>query len=255
MTGESTQVKTEKVEDISDENKIEKLMSQYPSNYIESVAFRSIYQEKKEIKLSVILSVIEQRANRNVASDGMAIYDIKLASGDDITISRRVNNVASLFSTQHFLKNYQNAFKNSFPTAKIYKSRLFPGLELSVVNDLVKSDNSTLSMDELLDFRFLVCLFFGIYFHVELEDCYCYPTSIRDWVAFNSGISKNCINGRCKSYLEQNKEEFDPMVHFDCGDKDLNYAFTMINQLGNNNKITLDLHQNDHVKNLELSKN
>lgn len=253
MTSEP--VKTENVEDNNDEKKIERLMSQYPSNYVESIAFRSVYQEKKILNLSVILNVIEQKANRNVSADGMAIYDIKLASGDDIKISRRVNNAASLFSTQYFLKNYQNAFKSEFPSSKNYKSKLFPGLELTVVNDLTKSDNSTLSMDELLDFRFLVCLFFGLWFHVELEDCYCYPTSIRDWVAYNSGISKNCINSTCKSYLEQNKEEFDPMVHFDCEDRDLNYVFTMINQMGSNNKITLDLRQNDQVKKIELSKN
>ncbi len=240
--------------DENDTTKISELLNKYPSNYIESIAFKSIYEELKEIKLSEILNVIELKANRNVSSDGMAIYEIKLGSEKNISISRRVTNAASLFSSQYFLKNYQTAFKNPFPQQKTYKSKLFPGLELTVINDLVESAETTISLDELLDFKFIVCLFFGIYFHIEMDDCICYPTSLRDWVAYGAGITKNCINLDCKNRLQQYEEEFDPMIHFDCGNMSLNYVFTMINQIGNQNKITLDLKQNDQVKQIQVSK-
>ncbi len=241
-------------EEKNDANKINEIASKYPSNYIESIAFRSIYQEHKSLNLSEILNVIREKANRNVSADAMAVYEIKLASGDDITISRRVNDAASLFSDQYFLKNYQTAFKKQFQ-AKKYKSKLFSGLELSVENDLRLTTEQTITLDELLDFKFLVCFFFGLWFHIELEECFCYPTSLRDWVAYSAGVTKNCIDSKCISHLELNKEEFDPMVHYDCGDKQLNIAFTMLNQLGNNNKIILNLRQGGNdIKSLSLEK-
>ena len=225
---------------------------QNPENYIDSILFRSLYTDEKVIHLKDILKIIRDKANHDVSSDGLAFYKIKLASGDEFLIARNIINAKSLFGDENFKANYNLAFNKPFE-ANTYKSNLLSGLQIAILDDLDESNqSSTLQYEQILDFRFLTCLFFGMWFHIELVDCKCYPTSLKDWIAYNSGITKNCLDSNCIVDLMKNPQNYDPLVHFDCQDENLSYTFNLINQLGNYNTLTLELNKVDGMKSIKI---
>jgi len=251
--GEEPQVKSETRvnEQVKEINTTLQAFRENPENYIDSILFRSVYTDEKKIKLSNILKIIREKANHDVSSDGMAKYFIKLASGDVIVVSRNTINAKNLFSNENFKANYRHAFQKSFPI-NTYKSNLFSGLQLVIVDDLQEVGKTTLEYGQILDFRFLTCLFFGLWFHIELEHCKCYPPSLKDWIAYSSGITKNCLNPECVVDLMNNPQDYDPLIHFDCTDQSLSYTFNMINQLGKYNTITLEMNRSDGIKAIQI---
>ena len=222
-----------------------------PAKYLDSLSFRPIYKEKKKVNLSTLLEQITIRANHEVTPENLALYNITLFNGTQITFLKNVQNASALFSPVHFLANYLFAFEKPFKR-KEYRSIIFPGLKISVNVDLVYNKTPSISADEVSSFRFLTCIFFGLFFHIKIEDCICYPTSYEDWVIFNSGISKNCVSLECKQLLSFHPHLFDPSFHSKCSNNDINYSFAAINILGNNNSITIKTQQ--HIHKIEKKK-
>lgn len=229
--------------------------SSYTSNNLGSIStrkissniFSSVYQELREVNLSLILNEIQRRANFNITPEGYANYEILLPDGKSIKFTRPITNANTMFSTVHFLRNYINSFGEAFPSAT-KTSIIIPGLSIKIKNDLILSDRASIWVGEINDFRFLVCFFFGIYFHVRLENCQCYMNSIEDWIAYSNNITKNCIDSECMAQINANASLFDPLIHGDCTkNQNINFVFTMINLFGSNNKITIKTYQNTHV--------
>jgi hypothetical protein len=211
---------------------------------LNSNVYRPVYMEEKQLNLASVLEQISNRANATTTPEGLSSYKIYLSNGKSISLTKNVSDVKSMFSSTNFLANYFLAFGNNFTSEELI-SNIFPDLKIKITSSFLANNNSpSISFDEISDFRFLTCLFFGIWFHIELKDCACYPSTIEDWIRHSHGLTKNCYNINCTQLISNKPQLFDPLVHTDCGDiKLINYVFNTLNIIGKNNRIIIDTSQ------------
>ena len=141
-----------------------------------------------------------------------------------------------------FSSNFKMAFKK--PLDEItFEHVFFYNVKLRVEFDVSLQDNQpSIFYSEINDFKFLTCALFSFMFNININECVCYPTSYNDWIAINTGLSKNCYSIECKQRLMNNPTLFDPLVHFDCSDnKASNFVFSFLNIFSSGN-LTIQIH-------------
>jgi hypothetical protein len=222
-------------------NKTESSQPQFQNPY----ALKLILKETKQVPLSKLLEKIRMYANAKTTREGRIVYKIYLNDGSPITITRNIVDAEKIFSDANFLANYFVAFRANFKTMPMHS--IFPGIKIYINNDLSNNQQPSINYDEILDFKFLTCLFFGLIFNIQLEDCICYPSNIQELIAQSAGISKNCTNNECFTKIRNNPHLFDPLVMTYCSDiQQINYSFIMLNILGRNNNIKISVNQKNN---------
>lgn len=159
-------------------------------------------------------------------------------------------NLAKFYDLGKFNANYLQAFGASFPPT--VTCQLFPGLDISVVNNLNFSSEKFLDLPELAAFRFLTCLSFGLVFNLTLGvNCACFPKTLNELSALSAGIGINCVSLTCRNQLKNNPLLFSDLLHTDCENVNFNAAFVSLDVFaGQNLNINLDIIQTDDQANM-----
>lgn len=201
---------------------------------------RSIVDTNLKLNIKSFLTIelsylIDKMSNLefNLNNNGFTEIIFKTYSNKEIKFILPINNIKKFFTSSTFNPNFYIAFQQEFPQKTT--SSLFFGLKIDITNNLPFNTSSTLKLDELKMFRLFVCLFFGLYFNINLDCCACYPKNISELNAINSGIGLNCVYLECKNQLLQNPSLFDNLIHTDCPFLGVQAAFVSINAFSADN--------------------
>lgn len=210
---------------------------------IDSVVLQSNLNGALVVNLSTIVQQIPNVV-RVVLSDSMStVVSFRALNKEFTNFYLPQLNLQKFFDLGKFNANYFQAFGSSFPLA--CTSRLFSGLDISVVNDLNFASQQYLSVGETAAFRFMTCLCFGLVFNLTLGvDCACYPKTLNDLSALSAGIGLNCVSLTCRNQLKLNPLLFSDLLHTDCENVNFNAAFVSLDVFaGQNLNINLDIVQ------------
>lgn len=148
-----------------------------------------------------------------------------------------------------FHKVFDLAFKRKLSEVWPKKSHLFPNVNLKLTVTDPLNNTSTASMIDLISltsFRQLMCLLCYKLFCVKLECCACYPLNESEFIAWQSGIFKNCYSKECESYLKNNPYTYDSLFVGSCANATTNQiAIAYIKSAASKN-----LQINVHIKQL-----
>lgn len=219
---------------------------------VASTLYSSVLQTNLNGSLVINLSTIVQQIPnvvKIVVSDSMStVVSFRALNKEFTNFYLPQLNLKKFFDLGKFNANYFQAFGSSFPLA--CTSKLFYGLDISIVNDLNFASQQFLSVGELAAFRFMTCLCFGLVFNLTLGvDCACYPKTLNDLSALSAGIGLNCVSLTCRNQLKLNPLLFSDLLHTDCENVNFNAAFVSLDVFaGQNLNINLDIVQtNDNL--------
>lgn len=160
-----------------------------------------------------------------------------------------------------FHQVFNLAFKKKISEVWPTKSHLYPDVTLSlVVNEQISASSaSKVDLISLTSFRQLCCLLCYKLFSVKLSCCACYPLNDGEFIAWQSGIFKNCYSKDCELYLKNNPFTYDSLFVGSCANATTNQiAISYINSVASNNlQINVHIKQliDDYVKTLPPKRN
>ena len=191
------------------------------------------------ILLSEMLKKIRTSANKILNNENEIILEFESYNGDIFKLKRTPHDIDKFFSNTDFLANYEMAFKNEFPFRNLKFTDI---ITYKIKNDLKKNEHSSLKIEEINEFKFLTCIFFGLHFKIKLQDCVCLPYKLKDIIALELRIPKNCYDNDCKSLIQNNPQAFNPLYHSKICDENF-LSFIKLNLLGESSTLNINIKQ------------
>jgi hypothetical protein len=205
------------------------------SSIIDSNLNTDNLEQSKEIKLSILLDSIMMNVQIIDRIDDLSEYNIKLLNGTNITLYRETISIKKIFEKDSFLSNYFYAFNQEFETL-YFEMLKFTKCKLKITIDLKKNNNITLNTLEVSNFRFFVCLIFGLRYNIMLSSSVCLPNTLEDILLMEIGLGKNRSN-KCIAAISKNPYLFDSLLHFDTIDMKVNCGIDMFSLVAGKNII------------------
>lgn len=158
--------------------------------------------------------------------DNSGVITIPLGSNNEtpLIIPNGTQIINSYFlSETTFLQNFKKAFSKTILEVWPKNSDIHKGVMLTLKKYTEPSSVSTqkatyLDLITLSSFRQLVCILFNKLFSIKLACCSCYPLNESEFMAWQSGVYKNCYSKDCDTYLRDNPFTYDSLFVGSCAD-------------------------------------
>ena len=121
----------------------------------------------------------------------------------------------TLFDKSTFLKTFEKAFGQAFPTANMFNTD-FAGFDVKISTAGLGNSESSITFEQAHYFRTMFCLIMGTVMKIKFNCCACFPKTFLQWTAWQAGIKMNCISQDCSSWLESHSETYDSLFVGDC---------------------------------------
>lgn len=179
--------------------------------------YGTILQGTIEYSLSSVLQTFLR--NLNTSGD-----DYSLTLDDDVTITFPKN---FPFTTHYyanpanFLAYFTLAFDKSFFSTVPVASSVFPKVNIKFKTGDKAATLSSVQQAEFtitsqMFFRQVTCVLFKKVLSINLTCCACVPSTPSEYVAWQSGIYKNCYNPTCTTWLQNNPNLYDSVFMGPC---------------------------------------
>lgn len=190
-----------------------------PNDFVHTPAhYRTILRGTIVYTLDPVLRKFREFLIANIVGDD---YVLPLEEDIMLTLPKNIPFTSIYYANANsFLKYFEAAFTVSFYNTIPAKSPLFPDVrvnfkvESSDGNILVDTNDFTITAQ--MYFRQVTCVLFKKLLALNLTCCSCIPSTPSEYVAWQSGIYKNCYNPTCSVWIQNHPNLYDSVFMGPC---------------------------------------